>query len=472
MIRDGAGPRVGSHAQDRKRDGSRAGGGLAARGAHGSPRRMFYANNHIRRLLIAGALLASLTGRVQAAPCERESFALTQSDPAALLTQARALAAEQRYGRARYVYDALLERQQEVREARLGLARVDAWEHCYAQAELSYRAWLEHAPNDVEALAGLFDVLLWTERLDEAEQLVERSLRAEPQAPELLRRRALVYLRRDQPAKAITAAEQALARAPHDPELRAFRDRIFLSQLRAYARWDRYFGDFPDLHSFALAYWQRVSNFELNLDALVVERSGGALPKAIVDAQYTLGVSYHFGPRATLGGVFGFGAPAKALPRWIGKLWLNSQWSALVGTHLSYAVWDYSADKTVHIVAPVVTLTPSELLSFELRYYVTWLVLHQAGEDMQRIAHTVAGRAVAQLTADLRLGLSYAYGAQLDQATLSAIISFRSHVLSLFADYRPGGRWGLQPLLSVERRAIQERSVWIGSVELGAYVRW
>lgn len=433
---------------------------------------MFSAKDHIRRLLVACALLALLADHAHAAPCERERFELMQSDPEALLKQARALAAEQRYGRARHVYDVLITRQQEVREARLGLARVDAWEHCYAQSETSYRAWLERAPNDVEAVAGLFDVLLWSDRLDQAEQVVERALRAVPQAPELLRRRALVHMRRDRPADAIRAADQALARTPDDPELQAFRERMFLAQLRGYARWDRYFGDYPDLHSFGLAYWQRVSRLELSLDALVVERSGGALPKAIVDAQYALGVGYHFGPRATLGGVFGFGAPAKALPQWLGKLWLSSQWSALIGTHVSYAIWEYSNNKTVHIVAPVVTFTPSELLSFDLRYYGTWLVLHQAGDDPQRFVSTVAGRAVAQLTAAFRLGLSYTYGAQLDQAALSDIISFRSHVLSVFGEYRPSGRWGLQPLFSVERRAIRDRALWIGSVELGAYVRW
>jgi tetratricopeptide (TPR) repeat protein len=352
------------------------------------------------------------------------------------------------------------------------LARVDAWEHCYTQAEASYRAWLERAPNDVEAVAGLFDVLLWTDRLDEAQRTVERALQANPQAPELLRRRALVYMRHDQPANALHAAEQALARTPDDPELQALRDRIFLSQLRAYARWDRYFGDYPDLHSFGLAYWQRLSRFELSLDALLVERSGGALPKAIVDAQYALGVGYHFSPLATLGGVFAFGAPAKALPTWIAKLWLSSQWSALVGTHISYAMWDYKGEKTVHIVAPVITFTPNEQLSIDLRYYGTLLVLHQPDADPPRYVNTVAGRAVTQLTAAWRLGLSYTYGAQLDQAALSDIISFRSHVLSLFSEYRPRGRWGLQPLLSVERRAIRERVVWIGSLELGAYVRW
>ena len=432
---------------------------------------MSSAKNHIRRLLIASAILALLAGRVLAAPCQRETFELPQSEPAALLTQARALAAEQHYARARHVYDVLIARQQEVREAQLGLARVDAWEHCYEQAEVSYRAWLVQSPNDVEAVAGLFDVLLWSDRLDEAQQTIERALRVNPQAPELLRRRALVFMRHDEPAHAMRAADQALARAPEDRELRALRDRIFLSQLRAYARWDRYPSDYPDLHSFGLAYWQRLSRFELSLDALVVERSGGTLPNAIVDAQYALGVGYHFSPLATLGAAFAFGAPAHALPSWIGKLWLSSQWSALFGTHISYAMWDYKSEKTVHIVAPVVTFTPNEQLSFDLRYYGTLLVLHLMGADPPRYVNTVAGRAVAQLTADLRLGLSYAYGAQLDQA-LSAIIPIDSHVLSLFGEYRPGGSWGLQPLLSLERRVIHDRALWISSLELGAYVRW
>lgn len=430
---------------------------------------MFSAKNHIWRLIVASMLLA---GRAHAEPCQRERFELTQSEPAALLTQARTLAAEQHYARARHVYDVLITQKQEVREARLGLARVDAWEHCYAQAEVSYRAWLERTPNDVEAIAGLFDVLLWTDRLDDAEQLVERALQSNPQAPELLRRRALVFMRHDQPANAMRAADQALAHTPNDAELQALRDRIYLSQFRAYARWDRYPSDYPDLHSLGLAYWQRLSRFELSLDALVVERSGGALPKAIVDAQYALGVGYHFSPLATLGGVFAFGAPAKALPSWIGKLWLSSQWNALVGTHISYAIWDYKAEKTVHIVAPVVTFTPNEQLSFDLRYYGTLLVLHQADADPPRYVNTVAGRAVAQLTADLRLGLSYAYGAQLDQASLSTIVPLHSHVLSLFSEYRPRGSWGLQPLLSLERRVIRERVLWISSLELGAYVRW
>lgn len=432
-------------------------------------------STHIRlklsSLSLVGLCLLLDAGVARAAPCEAEHFQLVETEPAHLLNRAHELAAEQRYARARYVFEVLLERRQEERESRLGLARLDAWEQCYERAEAEYRAWLERLPTDVEARAGLIDVLLWAGHRDEAERELERALQLSPRAPELWQRRVTLYLNRDQPTEALRAAEHGLEIAPEDAQLRALRDRIYFNQLRAYARLDRYSGDYPDLHSVALSYWRRLARFELSLDTLLVERSGGALPKAIIDGQYSAGVSYHFGPPATLGLVFGVGAPSRALPRWIGKAWLSSQWSPSWSTHVSYTGWMFGAEKTVHIISPVLTFTPNDQLSFDARYFGTWLVLNQPGNP-ERFVSAIGARGVLQLTADWRAGVSYTYGAQLDQASVSEIISLRSHVLALFADYRPGMSWGLQPILSGERRALHDNAVWIVSLELGAYVRW
>ena len=435
-------------------------------------------NTHIRHKLTSAALrcgvlwLWLLAGQVHASPCETERVVITGTPPESLLPRARAFAAEKKYGRARFVYELMLAQKVEEREASLGLARVDAWEHCYEGAEAKYRSWLSGMPRDVEARAGLIDVLLWMERWDDAQRELDAGLQADPEAMELLLRRAILYFRRGDHEAALRATEEALKNAPTDAELRAMRERLFFNQVRAYLRLDRYPGEYPDVHSAGLSYWRRLYDVELNLDVLLVERSGGALPKSIFDAQYTAGASYHFGPLATVGVVGGFGAPARALPRWLGRVWLYSQWTSAWSGTLSYALWDYTAHKTAHILTPILTFTPSDLLSFEARYYGTWLVLHQPGPDRQKFVSTIALRGAAQLLADLRLGLSYTYGAQLDQVGVSDIISMHSHVLAVFADYRLNHAWGIQPFLSGERRVQSERSLWIVSFELGSYVRW
>lgn len=413
-----------------------------------------------------------LAARAYAAPCEAERFDLRDKTSDALLQRARTLAAEQQLGRARFVYQRMLEQKLEEREATLGGARVDAWEHCYERAERTYRAWLEHAPRDIEARAGLIDVLTWRDQLKDAEREVDAALRLDPQSPELLRRRAVLYFRRGKSEYALRAAEHALTITPDDAELRALRDRIFFNQLRAYVRLDHYFGDYPDVRTASLSYWRRIYDVELTLDALLVERSGGFLPGSLLDLQYSASVSYHFDALATIGIAGGIGAPSRVLPRWIGRAWWFSEWTSHWSTTLSYSIWDYKADKTVHILTPAVTFTPSDQLLLELRYYGTLLVLHVPGEDKRRFVSTISLRGVAQLRADFRLGLSYTYGAQLDQAALSDIISFHSHVAAIFGEYRASNTWGLQPFASLEHRELTYGGIWVASLELGLYVRW
>ena len=420
-------------------------------------------------LRLCASWLWLIAAPVQAAPCEPEPVARTDATSGQeLLERARSLAAAQKYGRARSLYAALISRKQEEREARLGMARLDGWEQCYERAETTYRSWLETSPRDVEARAGLIDVLLWTERWDDAQREIDGALQQDPEASELLIRRATLYFRRGDAVAALRATQEALKNAPTNAELLAMRDRLFFNQLRAHLRLDQYLGGYPEIYSGALSYWRRLNRVELSLDALFVERRGGTLPKAIFDAQYTAGASYHFGPLATLGTVGGLGAPHNAMPRWLGKLWLYSQWTTRWSTTLSYSLWNYTGDKTVHIFTPTLTWNPTEKYSLEARYYGTWLVLR----DSKRFSSTISLRGVVQLLADLRVGLSYTYGLQLDQASLSDIIDMRSHLAAVFAEYRVNRTWGLQPFLSLERRAIHDRAIWIASVELGAYVRW
>lgn len=393
------------------------------------------------------------------------------TDPERVVAAAQKLAAQAEFAKARGLLNWLLAHEPERRDARLGLARTDAWEHCYARAEASYRTLLEEKPEDAEARSGLIDVLLWQNRRSEAEVEADRGLVLAPNSPELWQRRAVLYLRADEPEPALAAANKALWLAPNDPELRVLRDRIFLSQIRAWIRFDYFARDYPNLYSAGVQGWHRFGRFELTADVLVQDRMGGSQPRAIIDAIYVAGASYHAGPLATAGVNLGLGLPAKTLPRWLGRAWFTSQFLPAWGATLAYSLWDYS-DKTAHIVAPVLSFTPTDRWFFDLRAWITWLVIRGGGPDSVDVVPTAGIRVAYQLLTSLRLGGSYAYGPQLDRAGLDRFAQVKSHVFNVFADYRPVRGWGLQPLLGFEHRTTANTQLFVLTVELATYIRW
>lgn len=406
--------------------------------------------------------------------CASAPLAVQGEDTTAVLARAKALAAQGDYAHARGLYEGLLAQTPELRDARLGLARTHGWAHCYRRAESGYRALLRTNPADAEARAGLIDVLLWQDRRGEATQVLEQGLVHSARSAELWQRRSLLALRNDDRQQARTAAERALALAPQDPELRALRERIYMSVLHASVRLDAFPADSPDLYKGTLGIWHRLGRFELSADALVQDRAGGALAEPIVDGLYTLGAGYHTGPLASFGFSAGLGAPARALPRYLGRVWLSSNFVSHWSAGLSYALWRYASDKTAHIVAPELAFTPDDDWRFELRGWATWLVAHDAVSGNHLGTALALGARVERVIArGVKLAAAYTYGPQLDHVVLSPdFVRLTSHVLALSADVPLGRSYGLQPIAGLEHRQIQQRAQWIWSAELGAYMRW
>jgi hypothetical protein len=86
---------------------------------------------------------------------------------------------------------------------------------------------------------------------------------------------------------------------------------------------------------------------------------------------------------------------------------------------------------------------------------------------------SIGVRALRLLTENLRLGVSYTFGPQLDRGALTFDFArTTSHVFALYADYRPLRSWGLQPYVGFEHRSTKAGGVLVYSVEVAAYMRW
>jgi YaiO family outer membrane protein len=425
-------------------------------------------------LSIAALLWIAPSARADTPACATVANAPANGSPAGLLAQARELAIRGDYSRARGLLEWLLARYPQDRDARLALARTDAWEHCYTRAGERYRALISEKPDDPEARAALIDLLLWQNERAAAEQLADEGLARAPKSAELWARRARLYLRDDDPARALTAADRALVLSHHAPEYRRLRDSIYLTQLRFALRVDAFTRDYPNLYTAFLQLWHRIGRVELTAEASEQDRTGGALPRSIIDGLYTLGASYHIAPILTFGGAFGFGAPAQTLPRWTGRVWASSQVAAQWSASLAYSQWHYDDQRTVHIFAPIVSFTPDDAWMFDLRWWITCLVLGGGdGDSRSSWVNSIGVRALRVLTESVRLGASYTFGPQLDRGALTFDFArTTSHVFAVYADYRPLHSWGLQPYLGFEHRSTKAGAVLIYSAEAAAYMRW
>lgn len=418
-------------------------------------------------------MVATSTVRAEDA-CDSPALAPARADTAAVLRQARAYAEQGDYHRARGLYTWLLQREPDNRDARLSMARTDAWAQCYTRATAEYRSLLRDKAADAEARAGLIDVLLWQDRRDEAEQELAQGLALSPRSPELWQRRATLSLRRDDRAQALAAAEHALALAPHDPELQALRRRVYMSLARASVRAEAFPSGYPNLYKASLQLWHRIGRVELSADALLQDRAGGSLDAPIVDGLYTVGAGYHTGPLATFGANVGIGAPSRALPKYLARVWLSSDFIARWSAGLSYAIWSYENSKTAHIVAPSLAFQPNDAWRFELRGWATWLLISDAVSGSQLASVLAVGGRVGHLLArGVRVEAAYTYGPQLDHVVLTPdFVRITSHVFVISADFELGHGFGLQPIVGLEHRQVRDASQLIWSAELGAYIRW
>jgi YaiO family outer membrane protein len=435
----------------------------------------------LARALSVSASLAiaalSAPGVARAATCPASHYTAKSPSIDGALLEAGALTTTGAYGDARAVYLEVLARQPDNPEALYGLARVDAWEGCSALAEREYRRALSLEPTNADLRGGLIDVLSWNGRYAEAEALLDSGLALDPKSAALLSRRARLLSWKGDASEAIRMADLAEARSPDDLEIRTMRDRLFSNEVRVGTHLDRFPGQYQDLYWMSVAGLRRFGRFELSAGAQLLRREG-AHTETVTDARYPVALQYHPTIGTTVGAEVGIGAPAAAIPRFTARVFALLPVTPKVSTYLAYAFWRFDSGAVVHMLQPSLGIDLPFDLRLEGRLWLSSVSLPATGDaakpGVSRFA--AAGGPALQWTADPRLTFSlfYTYGAELDSnPTLYQLLSFTSNTAGLFADKLLTRHFGLRPLVSVQRRsAPSEEIIWIGSVELGAYVRW
>ncbi len=423
------------------------------------------------------ALCASLwlSTPVLAAPCESAKRLPQHDDPVEVMAEARLYAQDGRYEDARAMYEWILKRFPADRDVRAALARTDAWSGCLDRAKRRYTALLREEPNDVEVRAGLADVQLWSGELEAARATIDAGLKLDSKAAELWRRRSVVMSRSADRGAAIAAAERAEALAPSDPEIRAIRDRLFLGQARLALRLDRFPRGYPDIRTVDLQTLQSLGRVEVGANAQVVDRYGGSESRAIVD-ELTTGSAFYQAPGGVgLGLSLGAGTPARAIPRFVSKLWFVAQLGARLSASLAYSLWQYRDGMSAHIIAPTLGYALTDTIQLEARAWLSYLVLPRPGtsaniDSVYALSLRTAWRSMARLL----LGCSYTYGPQLDKApTSQEFLRLESHIVTAFSDFLLNRHWGLQVLVAIEeRRSEHVPFLPIFATELASYVRW
>jgi len=413
-----------------------------------------------------------------AAPCEPVAIAAEPAAPESVLAEARARIAEGRRDEARSLLAWLVVHDPREREAALALARLDAWDGCYERAAARYSGVLDENPRDVEARAGLVDVYIWSGAWTAARATIAVGLSLQPDAPELwLRSARLLYWQGERTAAA-QAAERALRAAPHDLELRAFREKLFLGQVRLMGRASRYPRGYPSLYTSELQIQQFWHRLELGAAAQLIERAGGGLRKALIDRRYSATLNYYTTLRATVGLTMGVGEPAKSIPRLEARPSLFVQLSARWSLFGDYAYWRYRDFRTAHIAGSGLGYAPRDDLLLELRAWNSW-ILQRPPESAQvpevkRFVYALGARSTWRPHPHLGLGLGYYYGPQLDRTPASyQFLELTSHIVTASADWLVARRWGLASAASFERRESAAGVVaLIYTGELSSYVRW
>jgi tetratricopeptide (TPR) repeat protein len=424
-------------------------------------------------VLLVSVLCAA---HAQAAPCTTARIAPHGKDRAHVLVEAEAYAAALRYPEARAMFRWMLARNPKDRDARFAVAKLDAWERCFEAAATGYRMLLKASAADLEARAGFVDMLLWDGNYSEARAVLDAGLRLEPERPELWARHARLLLWSGDVVRAVTAADHAEALAPNDTDLRAWRDTLFLGQLRAGLRAELYPSGYPDIYTASLSGLQRWKRFDFTIDAQGIDRIGGIETKPIIDGRYAAGAVYRASGALSAGLSLGFGAPSHVVPKYEARasIWTSfaTRWSASI----SYAIWEYRDHiLTAHILAPAIGYALTDDIQLEARAWFSYLVLRPPYEPAVTKPGVAAGvRGIWHALTPLRLMLSYTYGPQFDQTPGSyAFLSLESHIFGLSADWLIQRGWGLLPAVGFERRLAPSGTVaLIYSAELSSYLRW
>lgn len=361
-------------------------------------------------------------------------------------------------------------------EARAELARVDAWDGRWAESEAGYREVLSRHPDDVESRAGLVDVFLWQSRWGEAEGEIDRGLaRAPGSAPLLLRRARLAHWRGD----AVAAArhlDEALRASPADQEVRAMRDVVFRGEARLVLRDEVFFAPagtqgFPSADVAVLQAWRTL---RLSARTEQSQRFGADASSRSYNGLHFLGLAWV--PRAGWSAhvELGVGAPATAVPRWLGRVGLSAPLGSRLTASGSYSHWRYDSGQVVHLFNPALGVALTDALRVEARYWFAYVVAPGPGGAAVADGASSFGLRVSwRPSTRFELGAEYTYGVQLDRLPVGLqLIAIRGHIVSVGADLRVAPALGLRPALRVELRTSPGALLPIVGPELGVYTRW
>ncbi len=431
-------------------------------------------------LAIAATVLASSPGAVRADTCtDVQAVADGPTRPnthEGRLAEARSYAIAGQFPTARGLYQSLIHEDHADQSALLGLALVDAWSGCRENAEREFRQMLEHNARDVEARAGLIDVLMWNAHWDEARGVLEQGLTLDPDSPALLTRQAKVLFWSGDAARAIETADRVERMVPADDDIRALRDKMFLGEVRTYARIDAFPSGYPNLYSAGVQGLQRIRTAELSVGTHV-QRYVGAGRSSEADGRHTVGVAVHFGVGVTAGLGVGFGAPAHVVPTSEAKFFVTAPLVSIFTGQFSYSLWEYRDSKAVHIFAPELGLAVHDDVTVLLRWWAAYATLHPppsaSASPQDGLVHTFSLRGVWRPRSRLAIGAAYTYGIQLDENPPTfSLFALRSHIGNVFANWGVNRTFGITANASLERRAGPSSVVLITSFECGAYVRW
>ncbi len=361
-------------------------------------------------------------------------------------------------------------------EARAELARVDAWEGRWSSSETHYRRVLSRHPDDVDVRAGLVDVLLWSSRQDEALRELYAGLARTPMSSPLLLRRARIAHWQGDATTAARYLDEAQRASPEDGDVSAMRDMVFRGEARLVLRDDVFFApggvrDYPSADLTLLQAWRR---FRFSARTEQSLRFGADADTRSYNGLHFLGVAWVPSAGWTTHIELGVGAPAVAVPRWLGRVGLSFPLGSRLTGAANYSYWSYDSGQAVQLINPAVGVTLTDALRVEARYWFAYVTIPTpTGGSVDDGVSSFGVRVSWRPTSRFELGGEYTYGVQLDRLPVGAqLVAIRGHILSLGADVRINHTIGLRPLVRVELRTSPGDLLPIVAPELGVYTRW
>jgi YaiO family outer membrane protein len=155
-----------------------------------------------------------------------------QDDPDRLFLQARELASQNNYDRAKILLNQILERHPEYYDASILKARIHAWEGEYMPARELLRNVLQKSPKNMEALYALIDVEMWSENYTEALRYLDVALAGQPNNTHLLYRKALALKEMGDETAAVVLLNQILDIDPSYQEAKELLENIKVTRLK------------------------------------------------------------------------------------------------------------------------------------------------------------------------------------------------------------------------------------------------